>query len=113
PGDRGGAAVFRQQRRVHVDAAPGRRGEDVFREDLAVSGDDEQLGPERLDAGDAFGRVDALGLQDGDAARDGEVLHALAGLAGRAALLAGGAVRLRHEADDLVRAVEQGLKRRL
>src|SRR5262249_37425755 len=82
----------------------------VAGEYLPVGGHDQQLGPERLEPGDALGGVDALGLEDGDVVLQGDLLHADAGLARGAALLAGRAVRLGDQAGDGVRAGEQGLE---
>ena len=53
------------------------------------------------------------GWKTGHLMLQGDVLHAAAGLPRRAALLADGAVRLRHQADDRMRAGEQCLKSRL
>ena len=44
PLDRRGAAILRQQRRVHVDAAARQRLEHGLRQDLAVRDDDRELG---------------------------------------------------------------------
>ena len=67
-GDRGRAAVLRQQRGVDVDRAARRHREHVLREDLPVGRDDEQIGPQLAELRQPFGRVDALGLDDRHAA---------------------------------------------
>ena len=54
PGDRGGAAILRQQRGVDVDAAVRRDRQHVVRQDLPVGGDDEQFGLQRLEFADAL-----------------------------------------------------------
>src|SRR5579884_2150898 len=82
PGDGSGAAVFRQERGVDVNAAVRRHSEDIAREDLTVSGDDEEIRLERLQGSDAFGCVDALRLKDGNAMFLSDGFHAASGLPG-------------------------------
>ena len=113
PGDRRRPTVFRQQRAVDVDAALRRHGQHVARQDLAVGGDDEQVGPPFAELGDPFRRVNALGLEDGDAVGQGDFLHAAAGLARGTADGAAVAVGLRDQADDRIGAGQQGVERRL
>ena len=85
-------------------------GQHLSREALAVGGHDEQVGGQGAQGGHHFGALDALRLQHGDGLFLGDGLHAAARLARGAAFLSGGAVGLGDQADDGVRAGEQGLE---
>ena len=64
--DRRGAAMPRQERRVHVDAAVRRQVEHRARQDAPVGGDDDQVGRERArDSSRTLGVAHPLGLQHG------------------------------------------------
>ena len=79
-------------------------GQHVLRQNLAVGGDDEQVGlPAPAVAATPSGVLMLSGWKTGTPLFLGDGLHAVAGLAGGAAFLADGAIRLRHQADDLVR----------
>ena len=58
-----------------------------LRQDLPVGRDDEQVGLQAAEHRHAFGRVDALRLEDGNALLGRDLLHPAADLAGAAALL--------------------------
>ncbi len=99
PLHRRGAAVGRQHRPVHVDAAPGERVEHRARQDLPVRdhhGDVGAGGPQRLGHLRRARRARLVGRQPG---LHGEPLHRR-----RGQLLAapGRLVRLRHDQDHLV-----------
>ena len=62
-GDRRGAAVARQERRVDVDDASGRHLEDALPQYLAVGGGDEEVGLERRQLRRRFRRAHPCRLE--------------------------------------------------
>ena len=98
---------------MDIDAAVRGDGQHILGENLPVRRDDHQIGLERPHGGNAFRRVDAFRLKNRHIVRLRDRLHAGTGLARGAALLTDGAVRLRHQADNLVATGQQCLKRGL
>ena len=98
PVHRCGAAIRRQQRRVHVDQAEARLREQPGGQDLAVGGDHAEVGAERRERlGDA--RLGQPGrLQQRQPARLGELLHRAGG---DVLAAAAGPIGLRDHADDV------------
>ncbi len=94
---RGRAAVQRQQRRMHVERAEPRNVEQSLRDDLAVRCDDERVRRERSRLVDE--RLEAFGRIDAQAVRLRCALHRRRD---EFVAAAGGPVRLRHDADDVV-----------
>ena len=98
---------------MDVDTSLEGNRQNVARENLAVGGYHQQIGLERLKSGDSFRRIDALGLKNGNVMLQGDGFHAAADLAGAAALLTDGAVRLRDQTDHRMRSLQKRRKCRL
>ena len=99
PLDRRCAAIFRQQRSVHVEDAVGRNTDDGLRDDLAIADHHHDVGLVRRQRRHGFGPPYAFGLIYGQGKAQRRLLH------GRHCLVlaaSAGTIRLRHDAKNLV-----------
>ena len=98
---------------MDVDPAPASRFQDFLFENLTVGRDDKQVRLPILELSHTVRSIDALRLIHRHTLSDGQLFEARADLAGRAALLAGVPIGLRHQSHDLdVRRCEQRLEGR-
>ncbi len=77
--DRGRTAIAREKREVDVDAAKGRKREDLRPEELAVGHDDDDVGPPVCDLRPDVGGIHLFGRNDRQSKGEGGVFR-LAGL---------------------------------
>ena len=98
---------------MHVDATQGGHGENVFGQDLAVSGDNDEVRLQFAQARNALRRVDAGRLLDRNPLCPRDVDHATLRLARRSALVTGRAIRLSDEPHHGMGAAQDRLESRL
>lgn len=108
PLDGGGSAVFGEERAVDIDVAEARQVEHPLGDDAAVGDDDDGVGGYGFEAGaEVEIGFEALGLEDGEAEGEGELLD---GGDVELELAAGGAVGLGENESDFVARVDEGLE---
>ena len=103
------AAVLRQQRRVHVDHTEPGRGENGIGQNLAVGGDDAQIGSKGGQRVDEAAVFQPLGLQNRHARIERAAFHRRIGCFLPAAPRP---IGLRHDADHVMPGAEQRVERR-
>ena len=95
--DRRGAAVARKERGVEIEAAEARGFEDALGEDLAVGGDDHEVGHEDAEVVQRRGGAEFFGLLDGEVLGEGDLFD---GGHSRLQIPASWLVGLRNHAND-------------
>ena len=101
-------AVARQQRGVHIDEAQRRQCQHVLGQDPAVRGDDAEVGLQAAKLTEKEAVLETGGLQDRQRGRNRARLDRRIGR-----LLAAPVrpIRLRHDTDDGMRRLQQGVER--
>ena len=101
------AAIFGQERGVHVDHAESRKRKERFRDQLAIRGDHTEVDLPRAQCRLNLWILELVWLQHGEVAVQG---HHLDGRVGHPLTPASCAIRLGHDAAHLMARCDQGLQ---